>query len=507
MDHLVRGKFVVTMAARDGSPGVIRDGAVAVSGRDIVEVGAYRDLKTSYSTAAVVGSSRHWVVPGFVNAHQHGKGLTDFQLGGRDDCFEISRFAGDPRADLDAYLDVLYACKTMIESGITTCLHYNSSLSPDTYEADVDERLRAYHDAGMRVSFGLDIRDRNHIVYGDDEFLASLPPALREEAAARYSRSRTAAPDDYFRVARRLAGEMGGDNGRARLFLTPAGPQWCTEELLRAIRRQAGEHGLGIQIHVLETRYQRAYFHREYGKSAVQWLAGLNFLAPDVSLAHGVWLNREDIRTVAAKGAAVVHNPSSNLRLRSGIAPLMHFHGAGVRLGMGLDSSPLNDRPDMLQEMRLAANLQRIPGAGPGLMPLSDIFRAATAGGADVLGWGATCGTLEPGRRADLVLVDSRPIVEPYLARHQTPVDALVYRGGAGAVDTVMADGEILYRGGKHVRLDEKALLKEIKRKIAPAPRKKAGGLEARLLPRVKDFLESGEERPVEPFYKFNDAG
>ena len=140
-------------------------------------------------------------------------------------------------------------------------------------------------------------------------------------------------------------------------------------------------------------------------------------------------------------------------------------------------------------------------------MPLADIFRAATAGGADILGWGADCGTLEPGKRADLVLVDSRPIVDPYLARHQTPVDALVYRGGAGAVDTVMVDGEILYRGGRHVRLDEKALLKQIRQKITPAPRKRAGGLEARLLPRVRDFLESHEEHPVDPFYKFNDAG
>ena len=382
MDYLIRGKFVVTMQPRYGSHGVIRDGAVAVSGRDIVEVGRYRDLKSSYPAAAVVGSSRYWVVPGFVNAHQHGKGLTDFQLGGKDDCFEISRFAGDARADLDPYLDVLYACKTMIESGITTCLHYNSSRSPDTYEADVEERLRAYQDAGMRVSFGLDIRDRNHMVYGDDEFLASLPPSLREQAVARYSESRTAAPDDYFRVARKLGDAMDREAGRARLFLTPAGPQWCTEELLRAIRREATEHGMGIQIHVLETRYQRSYFLREYGKSAVQWLAELDFLAPDVSLAHGVWLNREDIATTAAKGASVVHNPSSNLRLRSGIAPLMHFHAAGVRLGMGLDSSPLNDRPDMLQEIRLAANLQRVPGAGPGLMPVEEIFRAATAGGA-----------------------------------------------------------------------------------------------------------------------------
>jgi len=106
-----------------GADGIIRDGAVYVSGKNIIEVGPYKDLKAAYPTAAVIGSPRFWVMPGFVNAHQHGKGLTNFQLGGLDDCFEISRFSPEPLASIDPYIDTLYGCMRMIESGVTTCIH------------------------------------------------------------------------------------------------------------------------------------------------------------------------------------------------------------------------------------------------------------------------------------------------------------------------------------------------------------------------------------------------
>lgn len=503
MEHLVRGKFVITLNPDDARGGVLRDGAVLVSGSEITAVGAFRKLAAAHPDATVVGSARHWVLPGFVNAHQHGKGLTQFQLGGRDDCFEIARFTTDPTAAVDPYLDALYACKKMIEAGITTCLHYNSSRSPETYEADAGERLRAYENAGLRVAFGLDIRDRNHMVYGDEEFLRILKPTLRRSAETRFSQSRTAAPDDYFRIVRELGARLQGAP-RAKLFLCPAGPQWCTEELLRALRDTSREEGLGVQIHVLETQYQRSYFQRHYRKSAVQWLADLDFLAPSVSLAHGVWLDRKDIETVAQRKSAIVHNPSSNLRLRSGIAPISLFHAAGVRLAMGLDSSPLNDEPDMFQEMRLAANLQRTPGLSPGLVPLVEIFKAATVGGARTLGWDEATGTLMPGKRADIVLVDARAIVEPYLAPYQSPIDALVYRGKASAVDTVMVDGEILYRKGKHVRIDERNLLGELKRSVAVPKRRKPKKVDTELLDAVIGFYRAWDDDPKTPHHRMN---
>ena len=386
MNYLVRGQFVLTMNDRLGVGGIVEDGAVYVSGKNIAEVGRYKDLKSAYPTATVLGSSRFWVTPGFVNAHQHGKGLTAFQLGGMDDCFEISRFSPEPQASVEPYIDTLYGCMRMIEAGITTCIHYNSSRGPSFYETDVLERMRAYQDSGVRVSFGLDIRDRNHLVYGDEEFIQSLPLPLKEKTIEKFTKSRTLTADAYFPLVKRLSDSLTGQE-RTKLFLTPAGPQWCTEDLLRAIRQESIDRDLGIQIHVSETKYQRAFFSRAYERTAVEWLNGLDFLSPRVSIAHGVWLNQNDLRVVADNGCGIVHNPSSNLRLRSGIAPLPLFYRAGIAVAMGLDSSALNDDSDMLQEIRLAANLQRIPGSCAGLVPPKEIFKMATVNGMNLLRW------------------------------------------------------------------------------------------------------------------------
>jgi len=493
------------MNDRLGVGGIVEDGAVYVSGENIVEVGRYQDLKSVYPTAAVLGSSRYWVMPGFVNAHQHGKGLTAFQLGGRDDCFELSRFSPEPQASVEPYIDTLYGCMRMIEAGITTCLHYNSSRGPSFYETDVLERMRAYQDSGVRVSFGLDIRDRNHLVYGDHEFVQSLPSPLREKVTEKFAKSRTLPADRYFPLVKKLADSL-AETGRERikLFLTPAGPQWCTDDLLRAIRRESDERDLGIQIHVSETKYQRAFFARAYNKTAIEWLNDLDFLSPRVSIAHGVWLNQNDLRTVASNGCGVVHNPSSNLRLRSGIAPLPLFYRAGIPLALGLDSSTLNDDWDMLQEIRLAANLQRTPGSSAGLVPLKEIFAMATINGMSLLKWSDIAGTLEPGKQADLVLLDSRDFQLPYLAPQQNPIDTLVYRGKCAAVDTVMVGGEILYQGKKHKRIDRKTLHKKLKQSITPPSRRPTDGPETELLPYLHALYDSWDQDKTVPFHKFN---
>jgi 5-methylthioadenosine/S-adenosylhomocysteine deaminase len=505
VEYLVRGRFVLTMQERFGADGIVEDGAVYVSGKNIVEVGPYKDLKAQYPTASIIGSPRFWVMPGFVNAHQHGKGLTTFQLGGLDEPLEVTRVKSIPQAKVPTYLDALYAALRMIEAGVTTCLHYNSSRGPAQYENDLRDRIKAYREAGIRVSFGLDIRNRNHVVYGDEEFLATLPPTLRERAREKLAQPRTADPEDYFRLVSELDDEMRNDpEGRIKLFLTPAGPQWCTEDLLQAIRRTADERHLGIQIHVLETKYQRAYFLRTYGKSATEWLDELSFLSPQVSLAHGVWLSEHDIGLVARRGSAVVHNPSSNLRLKSGIAPLAFLYRAGVQLALGLDSSTLNDDMDMLQEMRLSANLQRVPGVSSETVPLKDIFRMATVNGSKVLGWGETSGTLEPGKRADMILLDSKTLIGPYLSHDQNPIHILLYRGRASSVDTVIVDGEIIYQEKRHRRLNSKNLLKQLKTSVKPADTDRGESLEEDLLPYAIRYYQTWDDEPLVPRHIVN---
>lgn len=506
MEFIARGKFVLTNHSGYGTDGILEDGAVYVSGRNIVEVSPYEDLKAAYPNTTVIGSPEFWVTPGFVSAHQHGKGLTSYQLGGSDDCLEL-RVSAPLQARVDNYLDTLYGCALMIEAGVTSCIHYNSSRGPALYEADILERIRAYREAGLRVSFGLDIRNRNYLVYGDDDFYAALPEQLRHKAREEYDKPRTAAPDDYFHLARRLCETIEKESGGLmKIVFTPAGPQWCTEDLLRAIRRESEEMQLGVQMHVLETKYQRSYFARTYGQSAVQWLDQLGFLNPRTSLAHGVWLSREEAMILAKRGTSLVHNPSSNLRLRSGIAPIPMLYEVGVPLAIGLDGSPLNDEPDLIQEMRLCANLQRVPGVDSKLVPLKEIFRMGTVNGSKALGWGELAGSLEPGKRADLILLDAKDFSQPYLAPQQSPVDTLITRGKSSAVDTVIVDGEILYQGKKHLRLQPKQIVESLQKSVIPPTAIKADNLGDELLPYVVRYYQSWDKDELLPFHRVNSS-
>ena len=137
-------------------------------------------------------------------------------------------------------------------------------------------------------------------------------------------------------------------------------------------------------------------------------------------------------------------------------------------------------------------------------MPLKEIFKMATVNGMNLLKWGAVAGALEPGKEADLVLLDSRDFALPYLAPRQNPIDTLVYRGKSDAVDTVIVGGEILYQGKKHKRIDSKALRKRLKQGVTPPSQKKAVGLEAELLPYVRALFDSWDQDKTVPFHRFN---
>lgn len=201
-----------------------------------------------------------------------------------------------------------------------------------------------------------------------------------------------------------------------------------------------------------------------------------------------------------------MHNPSSNLRLRSGIAPIPMLHEAGVSLALGLDSSTLNDEPDMLQEMRLCANLQRVPGVDAKLVPMKEIFRMGTLNGSKALGWEAFAGSLEPGKRADMILLDAKSFSEPYVAPHQNPIDTLITRGKSNAVDTVIVDGEILYQGKKHLRLQPNQIVASLRKSVMPAAPATSDNLGDELLPYVVRYYQSWDKDELSPFHQVNSA-
>jgi cytosine/adenosine deaminase-related metal-dependent hydrolase len=460
VSSLVRGKHVVCKVTGRDAAVVLDDAAVYQQDGTIVEIGAYADLATKYRPDEVVGSDHLAVMPGMVDAHHH-VGLTPFQLGSPDHPLETwfaSRFAA---RTVDFYLDTLYSAFEQLESGITTVHHLTSRLGPaQTWPASAERILKAYQDLGLRVTFSMMVRDQNRLVYGDDQaFVRSLPADIAGDVGE-WLESQNVPIELFIDLFDDLVSRFTDD--RTRFQLTPANLHWCSDSALRRLKDLAAEYTTGMHMHLLETAYQRVYAQRRSGRSAVRHLHRLGFLGPEVTLGHGTWLTDDDIELLAESGTKVCHNPSSNLRLQSGIAPLNRLLERGVTTALGIDEAGINDDRDIWQEMRLALKLHRVPGIGARVPTAPEIFRMATEHGAMTTQFGSEIGTLEPGKSADMVLVDWESVAFPYLDADVPVVDALVQRARPGSVRTVIVGGEMILRDGKSTRLDKQAVLEEL---------------------------------------------
>ena len=498
---LVRGKYVVSRVIDADSSEIIEDGAVFQRDGEIVEVGPYAELKARHSPDEEIGSSDFMVIPGLVNAHHH-QGLTPFQRGRLDYPLELTvQWYAIIRA-VDPYLDTLYCAMQMIESGTTTVMHNHlRSAGQDVFRA-----LEAYKETGMRVAFSPMYRNQNHNVFDDDEeFRLTLPPDLAKEVSASQA-TRQTSMEDYLSLCAELFATHQSD--RTRIFISPHNVHTCSDESLREIKNFATRHTTGIHIHLLESVYQKMYGARNWGKSPLAHLYDLGFLGPELSCAHGVWLTDSDMDILVETSTIIDHNPSSNMRIKSGIAPVNRMLEKGITLALGIDEAGINDDNDMFQEMRLAQKLHGVPVIGSPSPTSHQILHMATMNGAKAAFFGDQAGTLEPGKRADMVLVSLEHMVEPYLAPETNMVDALLYRGRGLDVDTVMVDGEVLLKNRKFTKLDKAEVAGRLKESLrvplTPEALERAE-LGRRLLPYVQHFFE--EHRPVEkgaPYYFYN---
>ncbi|MDA1258321.1 MAG: amidohydrolase family protein [Chloroflexi bacterium] len=460
---LIRGKYVVCRAVGDDESEVISDGAVFQRDGEIVEIGRYDDLKARHEPDEVIGSPDFVVIPGLINAHHH-IGLTPFQLGSPDLPLEPWVIAKLAQRDVDPYLDTLYCAMQMIESGITTVMHNHAlrwrpeGVSLDDWGASL---IEAYEASGMRVAFSLFNRDRNHLVSEDNEqFMSTLPAGLVGLIRESFPFSPVSSSEHLDLTAELIRRKQ---SDRVRVFISAHNVHWCSDQMLRDVKEFAGKHETGLHIHVQETIYQKMYGTRHWGKTPLAHLDDLGFLGPEVSVAHGVWFTDSDIDLMAETGTTLCHNPSSNLRLSSGVAPVNRMLDRRVTVALGIDEAGINDDNDILQEMRLAQKVHREPGVGVGSPSSHKIFDMATRAGAEVTFFGNQVGTLEVGKRADVVLVDLSRITEPYLHPDTNIVDALVYRGKGTDVDTVIVDGEVLMRGRKLTRVNKPEVHAELK--------------------------------------------
>ena len=424
VDLIYTARYVVTM---DAARTLIEDGAVAVRGDHIVAVGPTAVIIKQYTAAQRIDRPTGLLMPGLINTHTHAsmslfRGLADdLRL---QEWLEKYIFPAEARNVDAAFVEAgaRLACLEMMLSGTTTYV--------DMYffEDHVAEATRA---AGLRAVLGETI-----IGFKD-------PDSATPEAALIYAE----------KFIQRFKGDP--------LIVPAVAPHALytnSDASLRGARKLADKYGVPLVIHLSETRKENDDSRAQHGgMSPTQYLDSLGVFNGPTIAAHGVWLDDADIAILKRRGVGVAHNPSSNMKLASGIAPVIKLLQAGIPVGLGTDGpAGSNNDFNMMEEMNLAANLQKVATLDPRVLPAIEAVEMATIGGARVAGLDKITGSLEPGKRADFITLRlDRPNAVPLYNVYSQIVYALK---GADVRDTVV-NGKPVVRDGHSLTLNEAQVL------------------------------------------------
>jgi 5-methylthioadenosine/S-adenosylhomocysteine deaminase len=424
-DLLITHGLLLTVDAQNRT---IPNGAVAVRGGRIAAVGTTAEL-SALPAAEVIDARGGIILPGLVNTHTHAA-MTLFR--GLADDLPLMAWLNEHIFPAEAGLDAeqvrhgaLLACAEMILSGTTTfCDMY-------MFEAAVGCAARQ---AGMRAVIGEVLFDFPSPGYGDIE--------------------------NGFACTKRLIDAFRGDP-LITVAVEPHSPYLCRPELLARAFRLAERHGLPMVIHLSETAGEVKTIRSRYGRTPVGHLAALGLLAPNVLACHCVALDDEDIGLLQANQVKVSHNPESNMKLASGIAPVPRMLAAGICVGIGTDGAASNNNLDLFQEMDTAAKLHKGHCLDPAVMDAQTVLRMATIDGARALGLGERIGSIEIGKQADLIIIDTR---KPHLTPMYHPASHLVYATRGSDVAAVVIDGRIVMRERRILTFDAEAAMDEVNR-------------------------------------------
>ncbi|MFZ0448716.1 MAG: amidohydrolase family protein [Desulfatiglandaceae bacterium] len=448
----------------------ISNGAIVVEGKIVKETGTYDELLKRYPNANEIGGDQFLLIPGLINGHGHGRGLSDFQRGALDNTLESWLLDTRKYVPISTYDDIAYSSARLLKSGVTTTMHNHILKDPVLYEEEFKEALKAYRDSGIRLQFNPGVRNQNPFIYGDNKaFMEGLPPNLKE-ALSSPSPAKSFSAENFIEVVEDFHDRY--SDAMCRIGFGPLAPQWCTKELLHEIKQAAERLHTPIHVHAVQSVFQKFYGLKFLGRTLIEYMNDIGFLGYPLVIGHCVWPTLDDIELLAKTHTAVTHHPSCNLRVRNGISPAFHMLQAGVLVGLGLDGKSINDDDDMIQEMKVCFLLHRIPSlelSSPH-MTARTVFQMATENNAKLLGFEQELGRLEPGRLADLVLLDHKKMCYPFVDPCHDPIETLLYRGKGSHVHTVMVNGQIVVEDGKLLTLDEEAIASRLA-KAASRPR------------------------------------
>jgi 5-methylthioadenosine/S-adenosylhomocysteine deaminase len=422
VDLLVTGGTVVTM---DGQRRVIEDGAVAIRGDSIVAVGPRAELENRFEAALTIDAHGALVMPGLINGHAHAamslfRGLADDLA--LDEWLQKYIFPAEARNVTPdfVYWGTRLGVLEMLRGGITT---YADMYYFEDVVAEVTK------EAGMRGVLGETIIDF---------------PAPDNKT-----------PGDAFAYTQKYLDHWKGDP----LIIAAVAPHsiyTCSEKTLQDAAALARRNGAPILIHIAEAQFELEQSRAKHGATPVAYLERAGILGPDVIGAHCIWVDQADIATLAHFNVGCINNPSSNMKTAAGVMPVPEMLAAGEPIGLATDGAASNNNQDMFEEMDLAAKLQKVARMDPRALPAKQVVEMATINGARALHLEKIIGSLETGKKADLILVDIG-------APHATPMydvySELVYALKATDVRTVVIAGKVVMRDRWMLTLDENEIL------------------------------------------------
>ena len=406
--------------------------------------------------AQVVDAAHRLLMPGLVNAHTHGHGSLAKGLGDRwslELLLNAGPWVGGSRTLEDKYLAAKINAVEMVRKGCTAAYDLYVEYPLPTVEG-LEAVARAYQEVGMRVVVAPMMADR--LFY---EAIPGLMESLPKSLRARVEQVRAAPYEESVAACRQVLEHWPFDRGKAALALAPTIPLHCSDAFIVACRDLAAEYGVGLHMHLAESKAQAVSGIKRYGKTLTAHLDGLGFLGPNFTGAHCVWLTDEDIQRLGDNGASVAHNPGSNLRLGSGIAPARAMLEGKVTLAIGTDASHCSDNQNRFEAVRLASFVSRVGSPETqSWLSTAEVLSAATEGGARTLGMGDAIGRLAPEYQADIVLLDLNNV--NYLPCND-PTNQIVHSEDSSAVDGVMIAGRMVLQDGRFTTLDLEQLRRD----------------------------------------------
>ncbi|MFP4116183.1 MAG: amidohydrolase [Candidatus Aenigmatarchaeota archaeon] len=382
----------------------------------VVEGNKIRSIGGEDKTGKVIDASNHAVLPGLVNMHTHAsmnlfRGVSDdkeLQPWLQEDIWPLEENLDEEKS----YWGAMHAFLEMVKSG-TTCFNDMYFYMDRVAEAAEKIGLRGYFGHGM-----IDLDD----------------PQKRNKE---------------LKETRRIIDRLNdGFSDRIKPAVTPHSAETCSEELLLQAKKISEERGVPMHMHLAETQKEVEKVMKEKGKRPVEYLNDLDLLDENFIGAHGVHLNKEDIKTLSEAGASVVHNPCSNMKLASGVSPVAEMLEKNVNVCLGTDGAASNNNLNMFEELKFASLLQKINRSDPTTMPIQDALKLPWNNAAKALN--KDVGRIEEGALADLILVDLDHVSMRPLHNLKSN---LVYSGAE--VDTSIIDGEVVMRGGELTEIDE----------------------------------------------------